>query len=187
MREIEVKVEVRDADAARARLGAAGAIARTPRYFEDNRVYDDEHRSLERSGRLLRLRSIGNRHVLTLKEKPDPGESSERYKVRIEHETTVGDPHEADRILRALGYEVSYRYQKYRQRYRLGDVTVELDETPLGIFLELEGSPIGIDTAAKKLGYAPDDYITKTYRALHRERSRSETPGDLVFKDRSTA
>ncbi|RMG47597.1 MAG: CYTH domain-containing protein [Acidobacteria bacterium] len=187
MREIEVKVEVRDADAARARLGAAGAVARTPRYFEDNRVYDDESRSLERSGRLLRLRSIGNRHILTLKETPDPEEGAERYKVRLEHETTVGDPHEADRILRSLGFLVAYRYQKYRQSYRLGEVTVELDETPLGVFLELEGQPVDIDAAAERLGFGPSDYITKTYRMLHRERSRSETPGDLVFEDRPPA
>ena len=67
MQEIEVKLSVRDADEARARLGRAGAVARTPRQFEDNRLYDDAARGLKGRREVLRLRSIGDANVVTFK------------------------------------------------------------------------------------------------------------------------
>ena len=105
MKEIEVKLAIDDADEARRRLGAAGAVARAARSFEDNRLYDDAARSLKDSGRLLRLRSVGGRTVLTFKAKPAAGDDP-RYKVRDEYETEVADAAAMDRLLRALGAEV---------------------------------------------------------------------------------
>ncbi len=183
MREIEVKISVADADSARALLGRTGAVAQTPRYFEDNRVYDDADRSLASSRRLLRLRAVGSRHVLTYKE-PIAGDPEDgRYKIRLERETRVSDPAEFDAILHALGFDVVYRYQKYRQRYLLHGQTVELDETPIGTYLELEGTPEQIDTTARALGFSTSDYVTRTYRSLHVEHAGREDPGDLVFEE----
>ncbi len=183
MRETEVKIRVPDANGARALLGRTGAVARTPRYFEDNRVYDDGERSLAATRRLLRLRAVGARHVLTYKEPiaDDPGDG--RYKVRLERETHVSDPAELDAILHALGYSVVYRYQKYRQKYQLRGRSIELDETPIGTFLEIEGTPEQIDQAALALGFSSSDYVTRTYRALHIEHAGSDDPGDLVFRE----
>ncbi len=181
MREIEVKIEVRDADEARRRLGAAGAVALSPRVFEDNRVWDDRDGTLRATRRLLRLRSAGGRHTLTFKKPPEGSGEATGYKVRIEHETTVGDPGETARILEGLGYRVAWRYQKYRQSYRLEGVEIDLDETPLGVFLELEGPPAAIDRAARALGFGREHYVVATYRGLARERSGGREPGDLVF------
>lgn len=180
MREIEVKIAVGDADDARALLGRKGAVALTPRYFEDNRVYDDDSGSLRASDRLLRLRSVGSRHVLTFK-KPPRGELPDRtYKVLDEHETIVTNPAETGEILAGLGMRVVFRYQKFRQRYRLDGHEVELDETPVGVFLELEGTPEWIDSTARALGFSREHYITKTYRAIQQEVAGDEA-GDLVF------
>ena len=178
--EIEVKLGIRDGDEARRRLGSAGAVALSPRVFERNRVYDDARRTLRKSGRLLRLRTSGNVHLLTLKAKPHAGEDT-GYKVRIEHESHVEDADAVHEVLLGLGYEVTYRYEKYRQPYRLGEVEVLLDETPIGTFLELEGEPRAIDAAARALGYGRDDYVLKTYRQLHQEFAGTKSPGDLVF------
>ena len=49
------------------------------------------------------------------------------------------------------GLEPWFRYEKYRSTYRLPGlpgVKVELDETPIGDFLEVEGAARGIDRAA---------------------------------------
>jgi adenylate cyclase class 2 len=58
-----------------------------------------------------------------------------------------------------------------------------LDQTPIGDFLELEGSPAWIDRTACALGYSPDDYITASYGALYLARcqARGVEPGHMVF------
>ena len=183
MKEIEVKLAIDDADEARRRLGEAGAVALAVRSFEDNRLYDDARRSLKEAGRLLRIRLVSGRAVLTFKAKSAEPAADARYKIRDEYETEVADAAELDRVLRALGYEPAYRYQKYRQPYRLGGVEVLLDETPVGNFLELEGPPEAIDAAALALGFAPADYDTRTYRELHQARTGREEPGDMVFPE----
>jgi adenylate cyclase, class 2 len=183
LKEIEVKLAIDDADEARRRLGEAGAVALAARSFEDNRLYDDAARSLKASGRLLRIRTVGGRTVLTFKARPEEPAGDPRYKIRDEHETEIADAAALDLVLRALGYEPAWRYQKYRQPYRLGGVEVLLDETPVGNFLELEGPPEAIDAAARALGFGPADYDTRTYRELHQARTGREEPGDMVFPE----
>ena len=60
---------------------------------------------------------------------------------------------------------------------------IELDDTPVGTFLELEGPAEAIDRAAVELGYSKKDYILKSYLALYLEecRRRGEMPKDMVF------
>jgi adenylate cyclase class 2 len=87
------------------------------------------------------------------------------------------------RILAGAGFEIAYRYQKYRTGMRLGALGVFLDETPLGCFVELEGPPEAIDAAAAELGFAVADYVTESYRELH-ERAREEgayASRDMLF------
>ncbi len=53
-----------------------------------------------------------------------------------------------------------------------------LDETPIGIFLEIEGDAAGIHAAATALGFGPEDYLTDSYAALFRA---SGGTGDMLF------
>ena len=64
------------------------------------------------------------------------------------------------------------------------DLVIELDETPLGTFLELEGPAEAIDRVAHELGYSKKDYIVKSYLALYLEdcRRRGEAPKNMVFE-----
>jgi hypothetical protein len=66
---------------------------------------------------------------------------------------------------------------------------VELDETPIGEFLELEGPPSAIDRMAKLLGYSRSDYITKSYLALYLAQCRKKglVAGDMLFPPRKKA
>jgi adenylate cyclase class IV len=56
--------------------------------------------------------------------------------------------------LELLGFRPGFRYEKYRASFRLPNLHVDLDETPAGNFLELEGSPKAIERVAHALGYS---------------------------------
>jgi adenylate cyclase class 2 len=124
------------------------------------------------------------------------GAHGPRYKIREEHEVRVEDAGELERIFQGMGLSPCFRYEKYRSTYRLpglAGLTVELDETPIGDFLELEGDSAAIDRAAALLGFGPADYITKSYGILFLEQRRSAAgadgeaspgvslPGDMLF------
>jgi len=55
--------------------------------------------------------------------------------------------------------------------------------TPIGTFLELEGTPSSIDRVARLLGYSHSDYITQTYGALYIAHSRLHgyKPTNMLF------
>ena len=102
---------------------------------------------------LLRLRQVGGNCLVTWKGPSIPGP----HKIRPELETLVGSVEMMDRILRELGYEPVFRYEKYRTEFKQGggaaEGVVTLDETPIGDFFELEGAPDWIDKTAGLLGF----------------------------------
>jgi adenylate cyclase class 2 len=185
MKEIEIKLPFASANEARRSLERAGALLRSERAFEDNRLFDRPDGSLRAAGSALRLRETRGRSVLTFKAKV-PGQH--RHKVREEHETEVADPRALERILDGLGLVPSVRYQKHRTAYARDELEIALDETPLGCFVELEGAPDAIDRMARELGFGPSDYVRDSYVELGeaRARGRGETPGDLLV-DRDDA
>jgi len=89
-------------------------------------------------------------------------------------------------ILERLGYQPVFRYEKYRTEYtRTGQSGLAMiDQTPIGDFLELEGSPSWIERTARALGRSPAEFITASYGALYREHCQASgvKPGNMVFK-----
>lgn len=179
-REVEIKLPFASPEQALAALETLGATPFTPREFEDNVLFDRAHDPLKPQNKLLRLRRVGDRAVVTMK---SPVEGETRHKVRVEDETAVDRPDAMERILRGLGFSPRYRYQKYRAEFRLGALHICLDETPVGCFVELEGEPNEIDLAAEKLGFLPADYVRESYRELHEQVAGSDEPGDMLFSD----
>jgi hypothetical protein len=60
---------------------------------------------------------------------------------------------------------------------------VAIDETPVGTFVEIEGSEHGINATAEALGRCAKDYIVDSYRGLflqHREQF-GYAGQDMVF------
>ncbi len=162
-REIEIKLRVKDAEEGRQRLEQGGFRLVEPRTLESNAVYDDPARRLRNSGMLLRLRTVGRRSVLTFKGPSEGG----RHKTRQEIEVDVSDAAALARILDRLGFQVAFRYEKYRSEFEEGEGRAMLDETPAGVFLELEGPGPWIDRMAHRLGYQESDYLTASYAQLH--------------------
>jgi adenylate cyclase, class 2 len=164
--EIEVKLKVRDPKAIPALLAGLGARLLYPREFEENVLYDFPDRPLVRRGAMLRVRTTGRGTLLTYK---DRGRVEEGFKMREEVEAELG-PAEGSplvEILERLGMGVVFRYQKYRTTWEADATLVTLDETPIGDFLELEGTREGIDAIASRLGYGPRDYMAQSYRDLY--------------------
>ncbi|HEX8985521.1 MAG TPA: class IV adenylate cyclase [Bryobacteraceae bacterium] len=177
-REIEIKLPLAGAAQGRKLLRAAGFRVSRRRVFERNALFDTAAGELRRSRVGLRLRKCGSRAILTFKGPPRPG----RHKDREELEIDLGDGRTFEQILARLGYSPTFRYEKYRTEYARERSTgrVMLDETPVGVFLELEGSPGWIDRTARALGFSESDYITDSYASLHL-RAHGGKLSDMVF------
>ena len=70
-------------------------------------------------------------------------------KLREEDETLVGDGEVLLKIFEELGLHVWFRYEKYREEFSHEDVIVAIDETPVGVFVEIEGGEQGIETRGR--------------------------------------
>lgn len=152
-----------------------------PRELEVDQLYDFPDGSLRSSGRLLRLRSKGSQWMLTYKGVAIPGP----HKSREELETGIEDGATLSTILGALGYVPTFRYEKYRTTFRRSgeEGIITMDETPIGVFLELEGGADWIDRTAKVLGFTSTEYLTASYSSLYEEYRRTH-PGvrpDMTF------
>ena len=165
--EIEIKLAAPSARAIRRTLRAAGFAVSSPRVFESNTVFDTPVMALRQAGTLLRLRQAGRVATLTYKGVALAG----KHKSREELELEVSDHARMAAILARLGYQPTFRYEKYRTEFRqpAGAGIAMLDETPIGAYLELEGTPEWIDLTAHALGFSESDYITLSYGRLYQQ------------------
>lgn len=165
-REVEIKLRLGGVADGRRRLRLAGFRVVRRRVFECNVLFDTPRRALRARGFLLRLRTAGKRTLLTFKGPSVPA----KHKIREEIETEVSNGQAFAEILQRLGYRPSFRYEKYRTEYAQPGAAghAMLDETPVGVFLELEVLPRWIDRIARRLGFTEAAYITASYAELHR-------------------
>jgi len=181
-REIEIKLAVKDPRTARRLLRAAGFQVFRRRVFETNAVYDTPDLALRQAAALLRVRQAGGVATITYKGPPIVS----RHKSREELELEISDARAMSAILGRLGLRPAFRYDKYRTEYQQsgGRGVATLDETPIGVDLELEGSPRWIDRAARQLGFAQNDYITASYGRLYFEwcERRGVRPSNMLFQ-----
>jgi adenylate cyclase, class 2 len=202
-KEIEIKLAVADVKQFQRKLRklSAKAVGRAGgRVHEFNTIFDTPDGGLAKHGQLLRIRTESpqpaksgpSRVVLTFKQPAVRGanEEGERYKTREETELEVGDRQALTKIFEGLGMRGWFCYEKYRTTWKLGaaqkwarDLLIEVDETPVGVYVELEGPPEAIDRAAAALGFSRKDYLVKNYLILYAEdcRRRGVTPGNMLF------
>jgi len=128
---------------------------------------------------VLRIRTEAGKSLLTFKGPVLPGS----MKVRDEHETVISDGEVLQHVLEELGLHVWFRYEKYREEFTADDVVIAIDETPVGVFVEIEGNENAIHRTALALGKSSADYITDSYRFLflqHRD-ANGLAGHDMVF------
>jgi adenylate cyclase class 2 len=181
--EHEIKFRIDDLAALESKLCAAGFHVETPRTFESNVLYDTPDRSMRTRTEILRIRQYGNRWTVTHKRLPDAGPGEDKHKHRIETETEISDGEVLAQIFLSLGLVAAFRYEKWRCEWSDGEGHCVVDETPIGNFAELEGTPEWIDRSAAKLGVDSAQYLTLSYGRLFdmwREQNHSDAT-DLTF------
>ena len=186
--EIEIKLRLSGKlGKMRRRLHDLGFHIAKRRALESNTLFDNSKRTLRKHGKLIRVRATNGQRVLTYK---GPSQAS-KYKKRPELEIDLPPGTRMETILEQMGYHPVFRYEKFRTEYARrasNGGKVLLDETPIGNFLEIEGSPRWIDRTARLLGFASSDYITRSYGYLYLAhcRERRIRPKDMLFKRRKS-
>lgn len=180
-REVEVKYSEISHSTLRDALSRAGG-ERAGCSFESNIVFDTPDGDLRRRGMLLRVRRAWGRCKLTLKTPPD-GEVPEAFKVWNEYETFIEDCDSLGAIIIALGYPEAFRYEKIREKWRLGGTVVCLDTLPFGEFVEIEGEEAAIRDVSARLALDFENSSTATYHELHQEyRKITGLPPEVSFE-----
>lgn len=180
--EREVKLRFDSPEAAHAAVHATGAVPLKPRRLQSDVLFDTEQRVLSARSQVLRVRIEDGHSYITFKSPAD----HPTLKLREEWETGVADGACLVHILERAGFRIWFRYQKYREEFSLDDAIIAIDETPVGTFVEIEGSDRGIVAAVAALGRGPTDYIIESYRALFVRscQERGVPIGDMVFAER---
>lgn len=137
MREIEVKLRVKDLDALTKKLAERGCELSAPIRQRDV-VYTNKDVSGNLEGAkegdvIIRIRHLGHAAELNMKiQRTHELDNSE-------YETEVSDPDATHHMLLALGYRPEVEVKKVRRHGRLGGYEICLDEVEeLGNFVELE-------------------------------------------------
>jgi adenylate cyclase, class 2 len=215
-KETEIKLKINDLPAFRRALKRMGARLASPgasKVHEENVIFDTPQGGLAKHGQLLRIRterpetrgksknSRPNQRVILTFKQPMTKQaaagvdtaSEGSYKVREEIEVEVAEAGNLTKIFEGLGLAGWFRYEKYRTTFRLPaskawakGLLIELDETPIGTFAELEGPAAAIDRAAGELGFSKRDYVLKNYLSLYVEdcRRTGQQPTNMLFPKR---
>jgi adenylate cyclase class 2 len=205
-KETEIKLHISDLKGFERKLKKMGAKtvgSGDGRVHELNTIFDTPEGGLAKHGQLLRIRTEtagrkgkaggAKRIVLTFKQPMVRGVDEEggRFKVREETETELTDSGALTKIFEGLGMRGWFSYEKYRTTWKLGakerwakDLLIEVDETPVGTYVELEGPPEAIDRAAEAFGFSRRDYLVKNYLTLYAEdcRRKGTAPGNMLFE-----
>jgi adenylate cyclase class 2 len=194
--EIELKFPVASVVDLQSRLTQLSFRLVTPRTFEQNTLYDTPNRDLRAQRQILRIRQYGSLCTVTHKRQPsqnDPVDTT-RYKVRIETETAIAEPEALAEIFLQLGYTPAFVYEKYRTEWSQtisaqseaeAIAHLVIDETPIGIYAELEGPTAWIDRTLAQLGIDSATCLTDSYGKLFLDwKERTHSPAEhLTFAE----
>jgi adenylate cyclase class 2 len=183
--EVELKFSVADGASFLASVERLGFALVTARTFESNTLYDTRDRSLRARKQILRLRQYGSRATVTHKRLAGAEDPEALYKTRIETESQVEDPAALAEIFVQLGYHPVFRYEKFRTEWKREGGHLVLDETPIGIWAELEGEPAWLESTLHALGVPRSACSRESYGMLFLAwKQRTGSPAEhLTFDD----
>lgn len=157
-----------------------------PRHFEDNWLLDTSDQALLTQGQALRIRFARGKGWITFKGAVRDADSLVKVREEIEVETNA--PERTIELFARLGFQRSFRYQKYRTVYQVAvdgkELTVVFDETPMGNFIEIEGNETTVACVFEASGFSRSDIVRESYPELQAKRcsERGIPLEDLVFK-----
>lgn len=183
--EQETKFRVKSWQTANRLMLEVNAQRISERHFEDNVLLDynrdgNSSTPLRNAGQTLRIRTVPGATILTFK---GAAKVVGKTKVREEIECVVHPGNNLFKLFRALGYTYRFRYQKYRAEFELEGAVIALDDTPIGCFIEIEGTMKAITKAAKKLRLNLKNGISDSYPKLY-DKAREKKPSlppDMKF------
>ena len=179
--EREIKLRFPSAAEARRAILETGATPVRGRRLQEDCLLDTADERIWQARCVLRIRMEQGRSLLTYKGPVQPS----RWKLREERETIVSDGETMLYVLERLGFSVWFRYQKHREEFGARDAIIALDETPIGTFVEIEGSESAITEIAAALGRTEADYLVDSYRSLYVQQctERGMPIGNMVFDE----
>lgn len=182
MREIEIKVEIKDKASLQSKLDELGIKLGEPKKQHDV-VY-----GTKRDGKFvhgeswLRIRTEDDKTIyFTLKKSITTGQLDS-----IEHEVIVDDAETLEKIITTLGFEQYSNLTKVRREVAHGDIEICFDEVPeLGTFIEVEklcAENVDVDEIQAELwqlleqfGLSRENQINSGYDILLRRSQGLET------------
>ncbi len=141
--------------------------------FEENILFANDELISKQA--VLRLRRIGERTIITFKQKV---QSNSAAKHHTEYETEVADFDEIAKIVENLGFRRALVYEKRRRTWNFRQVEIVLDTLPFGEFMEIEGSLTAIAEAEMFLGAEDFEVVPETYPILTAKFGKKN--GDLI-------
>lgn len=171
MREIEIKLRVKDFKDLEERLREHGCTLSSPIRQEDviySKAGSTNEWEVSKEGQIvMRIRRENNRAEFNLKEQRT------NEMDNLEYETAVDDPEAVRQILARLGFEPQVEVKKNRRKGKLGEYEICLDTVDeLGNFVELEKlAPEDADPDAVR------EALFKTLESLGLSREDEETRG----------
>ena len=173
MRELECKLRCTPADHARVRKSCEKmGLIRQDAVQEVDQYYTLENHDFLQEGRALRLRSVQKGLEQMCKITYKGPNRTPGIQDREELETRVEDGETAARILSAMGCRVLAQVDKHREVYRMGALSVCLDQVAgLGSFVEIEllseEENVGrLEELRRELGLEAAQLESRTYLEL---------------------
>lgn len=130
-------------------------------------IFYDKALTWSNKGRVVRLRSSGNKITLTYKENKAQTVDSAR-----EIEFDVSSLPQAKLFLETVGLQAFRHQEKRRHSLQFGDVTIDIDTWPnIPTYAEFEGpSEAAIRAVAESVGYAWTDAVFDDARVIIEQR-----------------
>lgn len=165
MKEIEVKVPVKDFKEIKKILKNIKARKKCKETLEKNILFDNKELKIVEKRWVFRLRKFGKKTILTLK---TTAKGKKGFKVREEINVNLDDFEKMGKFLKKIGFFEVFYYEKFREDYDFNGLNISLDRTPVGNYVELEGSYEKILDFLNKLDIPLNQTLSLSYLQLFR-------------------
>jgi len=135
------------------------------RVYQKTVMFDNNQGLMQTTNGRIRLRQTGDSVSLSYK-LPLP---SETVKKEIEWETKIDSWKVGEELLKAMGFDETTSYEKYRTTFQYKGVEIDIDEYPFATFVEIEGDEDSVKKIAIDLGFSLEKALIKPCDTLFNE------------------